>query len=394
MPIRVLIDARSVCSTRLASPPGNPSQVVFMNTHSLIRTWPAFIRAMLLTLTLAVISSVSAVAQNFYISTVGNGVAGNGNIRTYALDGTVMNASLMPGQSYPIDVAISGAHLYILNRGVNSVAKYNLDGTLVNALFIAGLNDPQAIAIHAGDIYIANAGNNTVGKYSTNGSVINASFISLPSNPLGLAVSGGDLYVSVNGVSGQLGTVQKFTTAGALVNDGFITGLVQPRHMTISSGDLYLINGATLSVSKYDTSTGAGGILLAGGIGDPLINVPIHVVVSGTDLYVASLGGDSIPAKIGHYTTSGATVNADLITGLDGPYSFAIGSPAGMGIGLYAGLTVTGTIGAQYTIEYTTSLNDPVTWTPITSGTLATSPYLYIDTTVPAGTRFYRAVFQ
>jgi hypothetical protein len=363
-----------------------------MKTCSLLRPWIASCRAVFAALSLIVAPAVFA--QNFFIGTVGNGTAGNGNIRTYGLDGSLINSALMPGQNYPMDVAISGAHLYIVNRDTNSVAQYNLDGSLVNASFITGLSEPQAIAIQAGDIYIANAGNNTVGKYTTGGSVVNAAFLSLPSNALGVAVSGTDLYVSVNGVPGQFGTVQKFTTGGALVNDSFIAGLVQPRHMTISGNDLYLISGATLSVGKYDRLTGAGGVLLAGGIGDPLINVPIHVVVSGTDLYVASLGGGGIPAKIGHYTTSGATVNADLISGLDGPYSFAVGSATGLAINLYAGLTVTGTIGAQYTIEYTNSLNAPVVWTPLTSGTLTTSPYLYIDTSTPAGTRFYRAVFQ
>ena len=363
-----------------------------MKSRLILRSSFACCRVALLAF--AVLGSSFAFAQNFFIGTVGNGGPGEGNIRAYGLDGSLINSALMPGQSYPLDMAISGAHLYILNRGSNSVAKYNLDGTLVNAALITGLNDPQAIAIQGADVYIANAGNNTVGKYTTGGGVINAAFIGLPGNALGVAVSGSDLYVSVNGVSGQLGTVQKFTTGGALVNDGFITGLVQPRHMTISGNDLYLINGATLSVGKYDTGTGVGGVLLAGGIGDPLINVPVHVVVSGTDLYVASLGGDGIPAKIGRYTTSGATINADLVTGLDGPYSFAVGSAVNLAINLYSGLTVTGTVGAQYTIEYTNSLNDPVVWTPLTSGTLTTSPYLYIDTSSPAGTRFYRAVFQ
>lgn len=68
--------------------------------------------------------------------------------------------------------------------------------------------------------------------------------------------------------------------------------------------------------------------------------------------------------------------------------------PGTLTIQTYVGLTITGTVGCDYTIEYTTSLNEPVTWTVLTTGTLTTSPYLFIDTSPLAGSRFYRAVFH
>ena len=351
--------------------------------------------------TLSLLAFVGAMtladAQTLFVSTVGNGTDGAGAVRSYAIDGTPLDPALVASQSYPIDLAVSGPYVYVVNRNTHSIGKYALDGTVVNASLVTGLSEPLAIAVSGGDLYVANAGNNTVGKYTTTGAVVNTAFLSLPSNPLGVAVSGGDLFVSVNGIPGSLtpsGTLQKFTTAGVPVNTALLSGLVQPRHLTVAGGHVYLIHGATLSVGKYDASTGAGGILLQGGIGAGLINVPVDLAVFGSDLYVSSLGGDAIPAKIGHYTITGGTVNADLISGLDGPYSVEVGNSVNLAIGLFAGLTVTGTIGSQYTIEYTTSLNDPITWTPITSGTLNTSPYLYIDTSVPAGSRFYRAIFQ
>jgi hypothetical protein len=47
---------------------------------------------------------------------------------------------------------------------------------------------------------------------------------------------------------------------------------------------------------------------------------PLGVAVSGSDLFVINLVGDTV----GEYTTAGATVNAALISGLDGPAGIAI----------------------------------------------------------------------
>jgi hypothetical protein len=64
-------------------------------------------------------------------------------------------------------------------------------------------------------------------------------------------------------------------------------------------------------------------------------------------------------------------------------------------IALYAGVLVAGPINQQYEIQYTTSLDEPVTWTPLTTITLTSSPLLYVDTSVTANSqphRYYRAV--
>ena len=59
----------------------------------------------------------------------------------------------------------------------------------------------------------------------------------------------------------------------------------------------------------------------------------------------------------------------------------------------YAGLTIMGTVGVTYQIQYKTSLNN-TNWTPLVDLMLPTNPYLYVDTNSPAtGQRFYRAVF-
>jgi hypothetical protein len=49
-------------------------------------------------------------------------------------------------------------------------------------------------------------------------------------------------------------------------------------------------------------------------------NVPSGIAVSGSNLFVTNYYN----GMIGEYTTSGATVNASLISGLDEPYDFAV----------------------------------------------------------------------
>jgi formylglycine-generating enzyme required for sulfatase activity len=71
-------------------------------------------------------------------------------------------------------------------------------------------------------------------------------------------------------------------------------------------------------------------------------------------------------------------------------------TPAGLDIQVYAGLTITGSVGTVYSIEYITDLaqtNDPSAWRCLEYLQLPASPYLWADKSAPAnGTRFYRAV--
>jgi formylglycine-generating enzyme required for sulfatase activity len=65
------------------------------------------------------------------------------------------------------------------------------------------------------------------------------------------------------------------------------------------------------------------------------------------------------------------------------------------GVQVYAGITVTGTVGYVYAIQTTTDLSDPNSWVNLAITNLPSNPYLYFDTQHPAsGSRFYRAVRQ
>ncbi|NBV23019.1 MAG: cell wall anchor protein [Proteobacteria bacterium] len=69
-------------------------------------------------------------------------------------------------------------------------------------------------------------------------------------------------------------------------------------------------------------------------------------------------------------------------------------APPLLSLAQYAGVSVTGTVGCTYRIDYTTNLTAPVTWTPLVTNTLVSSPFLFIDTNVISGVRYYRAVVE
>ena len=71
-------------------------------------------------------------------------------------------------------------------------------------------------------------------------------------------------------------------------------------------------------------------------------------------------------------------------------------TPPVLDLQLYAGVTITGTVGTVYSIEYVTDLaqtNNASAWRCLEFLQLPASPYLWADKSAPAtGQRFYRAV--
>ena len=71
----------------------------------------------------------------------------------------------------------------------------------------------------------------------------------------------------------------------------------------------------TGTIGAYTTSGATVNAALISGL-----DLPFGIAVSGSDLFVANIDGGTI----GEYTTAGATVNAALISGLDLPTDVAI----------------------------------------------------------------------
>jgi hypothetical protein len=59
-------------------------------------------------------------------------------------------------------------------------------------------------------------------------------------------------------------------------------------------------------------------------------------------------------------------------------------NPAGVAIGMYPGVTVTGTVGYTYTIQATADLSNTNSWVPVATITLQESSQLWVDINVNA----------
>jgi DNA-binding beta-propeller fold protein YncE len=84
----------------------------------------------------------------------------------------------------------------------------------------------------------------------------------------------------------------------------------------VSGSDLFVTSNIPLgTVGEYTTSGATVNASLISGL-----NEPVGIAVDGSDLFVTNLG----TGTISEYTTSGATVNASLISGLNIPTGIAI----------------------------------------------------------------------
>jgi hypothetical protein len=105
------------------------------------------------------------------------------------------------------------------------------------------------------------------------------------------------------------------------------------------AGDtIFVANNNDGTIGAYTTSGATVNAALISGL-----PAPVGIAVSGSDLFVANLAGGG---TIGEYTTSGATVNPALISGLSAPSGIAL---SGSDLFVVNGV-LNGTIG-----EYTTS---------------------------------------
>ena len=172
-------------------------------------------------------------------------------------------------------------------------------------------------AADAGEIFVANTGAGTIGEYdSTTGATINASLISGLNNPQSIAISGGDLFV-LNQGSGSVG---EYTTSGAVVNASLITGLGinVAEGITVSGGDLFVVKDDGQDrqtgldkglIGEYTTSGATVNASLVTLLDNNAGFDPVSIAASGIDLFVVNQAG-----TVGEYTTTGATINGSLVT--------------------------------------------------------------------------------
>jgi hypothetical protein len=263
-------------------------------------------------------------------------------------------ALLLPG-------ATLEAQIFLTNS--DSISEYTTSGVLVKAKLVKGLDGAEGIVVSGGDLFVVNGKSGTIGEYTTSGATINASLVSGLSSPTAIAVSGGDLFVETSTTDKKVTSYQisEYTTSGAPVGSAFgipngepgvavsgpylyvasYTPLLNLYATTDWGGAIlqYFPNGAELSSihtpnysptgvavdsggDVFFTAASAGGIIgeinansavavtLVSGLGPQSTYGPTGIAVSGGDLFVSD------GATISEYTTSGATVDASLVTGL------------------------------------------------------------------------------
>ncbi len=159
----------------------------------------------------------------------------------------------------------------------------------------------------------------------------------------------------------------------------------------------------------YCYSTGVSSNLVAWGSPDCYWggSSPLSSVAYGGNEFILSLGTDVFTRSDGYeWTLLNGISSLSTCTFGQGTFVaasnnniyqsgiFAVQSnspPNILSIASFAGLTINGTAGGVYQIQYTTNLNS--SWLPLTNFPLFYSPFVWVDTSSPiVGQRFYRSV--
>ena len=141
-------------------------------------------------------------------------------------------------------------------------------------------------------------------------------------------------------------------------------------------GNIYLVCGT--SVRKIDAKTNvltiAGNFTQTGyinGAGNiARFSAASGICVSGDTIYIADYNNQRIRSITNN-------PQPQIVTG------------ANLGIGTFAGVTISGTVGRTYQIQSSTDMS---TWTTRATILLSTSPYLWIDQNPVGGNKFYRSL--
>ena len=255
---------------------------------------------------------LSTRAGEIYVASVNGFGAGAGTVAKFSTSGTTISNPLVSALDSPWAVAVSGADLYVANDNTGVVGKYTTSGGIQNASFITGAGGPTGLAVNGTHLYVSDSISNTIKDYSTSGTLLNGSFITSVNGPWQVTVSGSFIYVANMGN----GTVGKYTTAGVPVNTSLISGLNEVTGVAASAdgSQLFVATQGDGKIGEYDATSGAA-------INATLITqlTPESLVVVGTNLYAANFQG-----FVAQYTTSGAVVDTQLISGLNGPIGLAV----------------------------------------------------------------------
>jgi sugar lactone lactonase YvrE len=270
----------------------------------------------------------------------------------------------LSGTSWPWGVCADSANnLYISDYTGNKIYRYNTSGVLSvfagsgnagyadgNGIFTA-FHYPAALAADAADnIYVWDSGNGLIRKIDQSQNVS--------------TFAGNYLNHLNNSNADGVGTIASFAGISEMCFD--------------NSGNMILacancirkIDATTNVVTLAGSFTQSGYTNGAGNLARFNFNGAGGVCISGGTLYVADMSNQRIRSITNN-------PSAQVVAG------------ANLGIGTFAGVTITGVVGRTYQVQ---SSPDMKAWTTRATLLLTSSPYLWIDQNPVAGSKFYRAV--
>ncbi|MGD0540611.1 MAG: hypothetical protein ABSB33_03735 [Tepidisphaeraceae bacterium] len=229
-------------------------------------------------------------------------------------------ASLLLFLFFPGLVRIAYGQIYVGTS--TGIGEYTTSGATVNPSLVSGLAFPWGLASDGDNLFVTNSGYTSVAEYTTSGALVNPSLIPEAQGPL--ALEGNDLFVTL------VDTIGEYTTSGATVNASLFS--VGDSNLILSvaveGSDVFVIVGRPLSyplsnqhptfnIGEYTTS---GATVNASLISIPESDVGVGLAVEGTDLFVTN----EASGTIAEYTTSGTLLNPSLVSGLNDPQGLAV----------------------------------------------------------------------
>lgn len=255
-------------------------------------------------------------------------------VRSYALDGTLLNPSLVSGSSFQ-GLAFSGSTLYVANPGTPAVGAYNLDGTgnviSSNPYFAygvaPGVTSPYGLVATTANLFIANFNSGNILKYDLSGNEVNSLWVGL-TDPYGMAIYGDTLFISQATTGAGANTIKGYslTTFSSTPTITITANLDHPNGLAVSGSTLYIANGgSTLNDGKiltYDLVNGGNPTALVSGLGRPQ-----GITAHGSTLYVTGAGdGGSDGGTVSAYNIGTGLEAAGFtkVTGLSSPYGVLV----------------------------------------------------------------------
>ena len=142
-------------------------------------------------------------------------------------------------------------------------------------------------------------------------------------------VQAGTLYVAINGSVSTSGVVRSYDTAtGALLDANFITGPTWGYSMVgDASGNFYI---STFTNSGFINQYDSDGDFVRTVVSNLTIPTGMAVDDANNRIYVGEIGFSAGSDRVGVYTLTGSTVNANLITGITDPRRLLLDGAGGL----------------------------------------------------------------